>query len=60
MSLVGISLEDVGRSVGRVVVGSDDEVDSRGEMEGDVLIDDVGLVAYEQCHDELHRRAKRK
>jgi hypothetical protein len=26
-------------------------------MEADLLIDDVRLVAGEQCHDELHRTA---
>ena len=42
--------------VGRRVVGDDHLVDARREVEGEVLLDDVALVAHEQGHDDLHER----
>ena len=56
MSLARVALEDLGRPVLRAVVGRDDEVDAGVEVERDLRVDDVGLVADEERHDELHRR----
>ncbi len=46
--------EDVLRPVRRRVVGDDHEVDARGEVEREVLLDDVALVPDDQGHDDLH------
>jgi hypothetical protein len=55
VALARVSLENVRRPVDRVVVGRDDEVRARVQVEGEPLLDDVGLVAREECHDEGHR-----
>ncbi len=55
-SLAGVAFENLGRAVHRTVVGRDHEVDAGVQMEGDLRVDDVGLVADEERHDELHRR----
>ncbi len=49
-----VPLENLRRPVLRAVVRGDDEVDARVEVVRDLRIDDVGLVADEECHDELH------
>ena len=49
-----VALEDLGGAVLGAVVGRDDEVDARVQVIGDLRVDDVGLVAREQRHDELH------
>ena len=49
-----VPLENLGRPVLRAVVRGDDEVDAGVEVVRDLRIDDVGLVADEECHDELH------
>ena len=49
-----VPLEDLGRPVLRPVVGGDDEVDTGREVVRDLRVDDVGLVAREKGHDELH------
>ena len=49
-----VPLEDLRRRVLRPVVGRDDEVDARLQVVRDLRIDDVGLVAREEGHDELH------
>ncbi len=54
-----VRLEDLGRAVLRGVVRRDHEVDARVEMERDLRVDDVRLVAREHREDELHRRAAR-
>ena len=54
-----VALEDLGRPVARAVVRRDHEVDTRMQVEGDLRIDDVGLVADEQRHDESHARQPR-
>ena len=48
--------EDLLRPVRRRVVGDDHLVDARREVEGEVLLDDVALVADEQGHHDLHGR----
>ena len=40
--------------VGRAVIRHDHEIDAGREMEGEVLLDDVALVADEQGHDDRH------
>jgi hypothetical protein len=54
VSLPCIPLEDVGRAVVRAVVDRHDEIDARVEVEREVGVDDVGLVAGQQCHHDLH------
>ena len=49
-----VALEDLRRPVGRCVVRRDHEVDTGVQVERDLRIDDVGLVADEQRHDEPH------
>ena len=49
-----VPLENLGRPVLRPVVRGDDEVDAGVEVVRDLRIDDVGLVADEESHDELH------
>ena len=36
------------------MVGDDRDVDARGEVEGELLLDDVSLVADEQGHHDRH------
>ena len=57
VSLARVALEDLGRSVLGAVVGRDDEVDAGVQVERDLRVDDVRLVADEERHDELHRQA---
>ena len=56
MAVAGETLEHLGRAVLRAVVGRDDEVGSGVQVEREPGLDDVGLVAREECHDERHRR----
>ena len=51
-----VPLEDLGRPVVGPVVRRDDEVDAGVQVERDLRVDDVRLVAGEQRHDELHAR----
>ncbi len=51
---VGVALEDLSRRVPRTVVCRNHEVDADGEVESDLGVEDVGLVAGEQCHYDLH------
>ena len=55
MALARVGLEDAGRAVLRRVVGGDDEVGAGVQVEREPRLDDVGLVAREQGHDDLHR-----
>ena len=55
--LACVALEDLGRPVLRAVVGRDDEVGAGVQVEGEPGVDDVRLVAGEERHDQLHRRA---
>jgi len=55
--LARVPLEDLRRPVLRPVVGRHDEVDARVQVERELGIDHVRLVAGEQRHDELHWRA---
>ena len=50
------AFEYLGRTVDRPVVGGDEEVDACAQMVRDLGVHDVGLVADEQRHHELHRR----
>ena len=52
-----VALEHLRRPVLRAVVGRDHEVGARVQVEGEPRLDHVRLVAGEQRHDELHRRA---
>ena len=49
-----VALEDLRGRVLRAVVGRDDEIDARMQVVRDLRVDDVGLVADEEGHDELH------
>ena len=53
-ALARVALEDLRGRVLGAVVGRDDEVDARVQVVGDLRVDDVGLVADEERHDELH------
>ena len=57
MTFARVPLEHLARPVLRAVVGRDDEVRARVQVEREPLLDHVRLVPGEQCHDELHRRA---
>ena len=50
--------EDLLGPVRRRVVGDDHLVDARREVEGEMLLDDVALVADEQGHHDLHGRTE--
>ena len=52
-----VPLEHLGRPVLRAVVGRDDEVGACVQVEREPGVDDVSLVAREERHDQLHRRA---
>ena len=56
MPVARVALEDLRRPVLGAVVGRDDEVDAGVEVERDLGIHDVRLVADEERHDELHRQ----
>ena len=49
-----VALEDLRRLVLGAVVRRDDEIDACAEVVRDLRVDDVGLVADEEGHDELH------
>ena len=49
-----IGLEDLGCAILRAVVGRDHEVDTRVQVERDLRIDDLRLVAGKKRHDEPH------
>ncbi len=57
MPFAGVPFEHLARAVLGAVVGRDDEVRTRVQVEREPLLDHVRLVPGEQCHDELHRRA---
>ena len=57
-SVAFVCLEHVRRAVARVVVGRDHVVDAGIEVERDLCVDDVDLVAREDCEDELHARRR--
>ena len=52
-----VALEDLRRPVLGAVVRRDHEVDAGVEVEGDLRVHDVGLVADEERHHELHATA---
>ena len=51
-----VALENVRRPVLRAVVGRDDEIGARVQVKREPGVDDIRLVAREECHDERHRR----
>ena len=55
-ALALVPLEDLARPVARAVVRRDHEVDAGREVERQMLLDDVALVADEQSHDDPHGR----
>ena len=54
--LTCVALEHVRRPVLRAVVGRDDEIGARVQVKREPGLDDIRLVAREECHDERHRR----
>ena len=52
-----VALENLGRPVARTVVRRDHEVDTRMQVERDLRVHDVRLVAGEDGHDDPHLRA---
>ena len=51
-----VALEHLLGPVGRGVIRDDHLVDTRSQVEREVLFDDVALVAHEQGQHDLHER----